>query len=91
MPGGFFLLDPDNGLTEMAETAFAAEVDLQELLAQYPRRGARHLFGTFVALRRVALTRRRDRRTMKLETEGGSNEEGGGNRPGTGRGRPILN
>jgi hypothetical protein len=36
MPGGIFLLDSDGGLTEMAETAFAAEVDLQELLARHP-------------------------------------------------------
>jgi hypothetical protein len=36
MAGGIFLLDSEGGLTEMAETAFAAEVDLQKLLAQHP-------------------------------------------------------
>lgn len=36
MVGGIFLLDSEGGLTEMAETAFAAEVDLQKLLAQHP-------------------------------------------------------
>jgi hypothetical protein len=36
MPGGIFLLDPTGELTEMAETAFAAEVDLQKLLADHP-------------------------------------------------------
>ncbi len=36
MPGGIFLLDPAGELTEMAETAFAAELDLQQLLAQHP-------------------------------------------------------
>lgn len=37
MSGGIFLLDPVAGeLTEMAETAFAAELDLQELLADHP-------------------------------------------------------
>ena len=36
MAGGIFVLDSDGGLTEMAETAFAAEVDLQKLLAQHP-------------------------------------------------------
>jgi hypothetical protein len=36
MTGGIFLLDSEGGLTEMAETAFAAEVDLQELLARHP-------------------------------------------------------
>jgi hypothetical protein len=36
MPGGIFLLDPAGDLTEMAETAFAAEIDLQQLLARHP-------------------------------------------------------
>lgn len=36
MAGGIFLLDSEGGLTEMAETAFAAEVDLQKLLARHP-------------------------------------------------------
>jgi hypothetical protein len=36
MPGGIFLLDPAGELTEMAETAFAAEIDFQELLARHP-------------------------------------------------------
>jgi hypothetical protein len=36
MTGGIFFLDSEGGLTEMAETAFAAEVDLQELLALHP-------------------------------------------------------
>jgi hypothetical protein len=36
MPGGIFLLDPAGELTEMAETAFAAGVDLQQLLARSP-------------------------------------------------------
>ena len=36
MAGGIFLLDSEGGLTEMAETAFAAEVDLQMLLARHP-------------------------------------------------------
>ncbi len=36
MAGGIFLLDSEGGLTEMAETAFSAEVDLQKLLAQHP-------------------------------------------------------
>jgi hypothetical protein len=36
MAGGIFLLDSDGGLTEMTETAFAAEVDLQKLLARHP-------------------------------------------------------
>jgi hypothetical protein len=36
MAGGIFLLDSDGGLTEMSETAFAAEVDLQKLLADHP-------------------------------------------------------
>ena len=36
MPGGIFLLDPAGELTEMAETAFAAELDLQQLLARHP-------------------------------------------------------
>lgn len=36
MPGGIFLLDSDGGLTEMTETTFAAEVDLQKLLARHP-------------------------------------------------------
>jgi hypothetical protein len=36
MAGGIFLLDSDGDLTEMAETAFAAEVDLQKLLARHP-------------------------------------------------------
>lgn len=36
MAGGIFLLGSDNSLTEMAETAFAAEVDLQKLLADHP-------------------------------------------------------
>jgi hypothetical protein len=36
MSGGIFLLDPAGELTEMAETAFAAEVDLQKLLADHP-------------------------------------------------------
>jgi hypothetical protein len=36
MAGGIFLLDSEGGLTEMAETAFAAEVDLLKLLAQHP-------------------------------------------------------
>jgi len=36
MAGGIFLLGTDNSLTEMAETAFSAEVDLQKLLADHP-------------------------------------------------------
>lgn len=36
MSGEIFLLDPAGELTEMAETAFAAEVDLQKLLADHP-------------------------------------------------------
>lgn len=36
MAGGIFLLDSDGDLTEMAETPFAAEVDLQKLLARHP-------------------------------------------------------
>src|SRR5436305_3334298 len=36
MPGGIFLLDADGELTEMSETAFAAEVDFQLLLARHP-------------------------------------------------------
>jgi hypothetical protein len=36
MAGGIFFIDSAGGLTEMAETAFAAEVDLQKLLALHP-------------------------------------------------------
>jgi hypothetical protein len=36
MAGGIFLLDANGGLTEMAETPFAAEVDFQKLLADHP-------------------------------------------------------
>lgn len=36
MAGGIFLLHPEGNLTEMSETAFALEVDLQELLALHP-------------------------------------------------------